>query len=239
MRLRRGLWVEKLDQAGAVAKLLLCRGCSLPCCRRPAVNRGSGTSSCPSCNDGGIGVRLWYDDDAVGLTKYAEAVAEAIQGREEIALWPSRLPDSSRSPGSSLSERRRARIGRGSQQPRRTAGSWPVQLAAGDRRLAAGADPRAGRQPRSILPARVPVGLQQTHDLRPAELARQFTADDRSAINHVGVTAEDPAAESAGLDALGVPVCMHARLGDAQFFWHDATEAFGYCIELITAGPGA
>jgi hypothetical protein len=30
---------------------------------------------------------------------------------------------------------------------------------------------------------------------------------------------------------------MHARLGEVEFFWHDATEAFGYCIEVITADP--
>lgn len=84
----------------------------------------------------------------------------------------------------------------------------------------------------------LPVELQQTHDLRPAELARPFTADGRSAVNHVGVTAEDPAAESARLDALGFGLCMHARLGEVQFFWHDATAAFGYCLEVIGAGPG-
>jgi methylmalonyl-CoA/ethylmalonyl-CoA epimerase len=84
----------------------------------------------------------------------------------------------------------------------------------------------------------VPVELQQTHDVRPSELGRPFTADGRSAVNHVGVTAEDPAAESARLDSLGFALCMHARLGEVEFFWHDATEVFGYCIEVITAGPG-
>lgn len=84
----------------------------------------------------------------------------------------------------------------------------------------------------------LPVELQQTHEVRPAELARPLTADGRSAVNHVGVTADDPAAESARLESLGFGLCMHARLGDVQFFWHDATEAFGYCIEVITAGPG-
>ena len=84
----------------------------------------------------------------------------------------------------------------------------------------------------------VPVELQQTHDLRPAELARPFTAEGRSAVNHVGVTVDDPAAESARLESLGFGLCMHARLGEVEFFWHDATDAFGYCIEVITAGPG-
>jgi catechol 2,3-dioxygenase-like lactoylglutathione lyase family enzyme len=83
----------------------------------------------------------------------------------------------------------------------------------------------------------VPVELQQTHELRPAELARPFTANGRSAVNHVGVTADDPAAESARLESLGLPLRMYARLGEFEFFWHDATEAFGYCIEVITAGP--
>jgi len=83
----------------------------------------------------------------------------------------------------------------------------------------------------------VPVELQETHDLQPAELARPFTAGGRSAVNHVGVTADDPAAESARLESLGFGLRMHARLGEFEFFWHDATEAFGYCIEVITAGP--
>jgi hypothetical protein len=30
---------------------------------------------------------------------------------------------------------------------------------------------------------------------------------------------------------------MHAGLGEGEFFWHDATKAFGYCIEVIAAGP--
>jgi catechol 2,3-dioxygenase-like lactoylglutathione lyase family enzyme len=84
----------------------------------------------------------------------------------------------------------------------------------------------------------VPVELQQTHDLQPAELACPFTASGRNAINHVGITAEDPAAESARLESLGFGLCMHARLGEVEFFWHDATEAFGYCIEVISAEPG-
>jgi len=84
----------------------------------------------------------------------------------------------------------------------------------------------------------VPVELQQTHDLQPAELVRPFTGGSHAAVNHVGVTAEDPAAESVRLESLGFGLCMHARLGEVEFFWHDATEAFGYCIEVITAGAG-
>ena len=45
----------------------------------------------------------------------------------------------------------------------------------------------------------LPVELQQTHDLRPPELVRPFTAEGRSAVNHVGITAAEPAAESARL----------------------------------------
>lgn len=83
----------------------------------------------------------------------------------------------------------------------------------------------------------LPVELQQTHDLRPAELVRPLTADGRSAVNHVGVTADDPAAESARLESLGFALSVHSRIGELEFFWHDATEAFGYCIEVITAAP--
>ena len=84
----------------------------------------------------------------------------------------------------------------------------------------------------------MPVELQQTHDLRPEGLVGPFTAGGRGAVNHVGVTAEDPAAESALLESLGFGLCMYARLGEVEFFWHDATQAFGYCIEVVTAGPG-
>lgn len=83
----------------------------------------------------------------------------------------------------------------------------------------------------------LPVELQETHDLRPAKLARPFTADGRDALNHIGVTADDPAAESERLESLGFRLCMHARLGEAEFFWHDATQTLGYCIEVITAAP--
>ncbi len=82
-----------------------------------------------------------------------------------------------------------------------------------------------------------PVELQQTHDLQPGELARPFAAGGRAVINHVGITADDPAAESERLTSLGLGLCMHARLGEVEFFWHDATEAFGHCIEVITASP--
>ena len=84
----------------------------------------------------------------------------------------------------------------------------------------------------------LPVELQQTHDLQPPELVRPLTAEGRSAVNHVGVTADDPAAESARLKSLGFRLCLHARLGEVEFFWHDATGAFGCCIEVITAAPG-
>jgi catechol 2,3-dioxygenase-like lactoylglutathione lyase family enzyme len=83
----------------------------------------------------------------------------------------------------------------------------------------------------------VPVELQETHDLRPPELAGTLTAAGRGAVNHVGVTAEDPAAESARLQSLGLRLCMHARLGGVDFFWHDAIDAFGYCVEVIGAAP--
>jgi Glyoxalase/Bleomycin resistance protein/Dioxygenase superfamily len=83
----------------------------------------------------------------------------------------------------------------------------------------------------------VPVELQQVHEVRPAEPARPFSADSGAAVNHVGVTADDPAAESARLESLGFGLTMYARLREFEFFWHDATEPFGYCIEVITAGP--
>jgi len=82
----------------------------------------------------------------------------------------------------------------------------------------------------------VPVELQQCHDLQPDELAAALTANGRSAVNHVGVAVEDPAAESARLESLGFARCLYTRLGELEFFWHDATEAFGYSIEVITAG---
>lgn len=83
----------------------------------------------------------------------------------------------------------------------------------------------------------VPVELQQCHDVEPAELAGPLTADGRTAVNHVGVTIDDPAAESSRLQSLGFGLRLYTRLGDTEFFWHDTTDAFGYAIEVITAGP--
>jgi hypothetical protein len=84
----------------------------------------------------------------------------------------------------------------------------------------------------------VPVELQQVHDLQPEELLRPLAADGRSAINHVGIAVDDPAAESGRLESLGFALRLYARIGEIEFFWHDATEAFGYAIEVIAAGPG-
>lgn len=83
----------------------------------------------------------------------------------------------------------------------------------------------------------LPVELQQTHEVRPPELLRRVGAQGHTALNHLGITVEDPAGESARLEALGFEVCMHARLGEIEFFWHDAIETHGYCIEVITAAP--
>ena len=63
------------------------------------------------------------------------------------------------------------------------------------------------------------------------------TPDDRGGVNHVGITTDDPAAESARLESLGFGLSMYSRLGEFEFFWHDATDAFGYCIEVLTAAP--
>ncbi len=83
----------------------------------------------------------------------------------------------------------------------------------------------------------MPVELQQYHDIHPEALARPLTAEGRSAINHIGIAVEDPAAESARLESLGFALYMHTRLGDSEFFWHDATETFGYSIEVVMSGP--
>jgi hypothetical protein len=81
------------------------------------------------------------------------------------------------------------------------------------------------------------VELQQTHELRPPQLAGLLAADGRAAINHVGITAADAAAESARLESLGFELRLHSRLGGVDFFWHDTTRAFGYAIEVVTAAP--
>src|SRR5262245_40117053 len=67
----------------------------------------------------------------------------------------------------------------------------------------------------------VPWSCSRSTTLRPAELARPLTADGRSAVSHVGVTADHPAAESVRLESLGFGLTMYARLGEFEFFWHD------------------
>jgi hypothetical protein len=89
---------------------------------------------------------------------------------------------------------------------------------------------------------------------RPAADGPETAADGggRSALNHVGLTADDPASESARLESLAFELIVHSRLGEVEFFcieivtarpevdafWHDASDALGYWGTVAAGARG-
>lgn len=58
------------------------------------------------------------------------------------------------------------------------------------------------------------------------------------AINHAGFLADDPAAASARLESLGVPLFLQGRLGENTFYWHDARDQIGHFVEVYNHSEG-
>lgn len=52
-------------------------------------------------------------------------------------------------------------------------------------------------------------------------------------MNHAGFLAEDPAAASARLEALGLPLHVYGRNGGNVFYWHDARKELGHFVEVF------
>ena len=82
----------------------------------------------------------------------------------------------------------------------------------------------------------VRMELQEHHKLQPG-LDGLLMCNGPNTINHVAVTVEDPAAESARLQQLGFALGLYTRFGELEFFTHDAGGVFGFAIEIMTAGP--
>jgi methylmalonyl-CoA/ethylmalonyl-CoA epimerase len=77
----------------------------------------------------------------------------------------------------------------------------------------------------------VGLELQQLHEASPPEVERLF-AGPLNAVNHVAYFVPDPAAESARLEALGIPEFLFARIGPVEVTFHDAWSTLGHGIEL-------
>lgn len=81
---------------------------------------------------------------------------------------------------------------------------------------------------------RFAVELQKFEFEEPMpELAELLGAGSPNRMNHAGFLSDDPAADSARLEALGLPVFMYGRLGDNVFYWHDAREQLGHFVEIF------
>lgn len=74
--------------------------------------------------------------------------------------------------------------------------------------------------------------LQLLHRVDPAPRLPQLRADYPGGLAHVAYVSEDRAAESARLEAMGMPRVVHARTGGLEIAMHDATDTLGFIIEL-------
>ena len=76
-----------------------------------------------------------------------------------------------------------------------------------------------------------PIGVEllEVANVEPATLASHFSA--RGSVNHIAFLAADPQAESARLEALGLPLLLTNRRGNAETTWHAAPE-LGHSIEI-------
>ena len=79
------------------------------------------------------------------------------------------------------------------------------------------------------------VELTQVHDAQPAGLAAAFTQPG-AGVGHVGVVADDQAAEVARLEALGMHVFHTGRTGPVSAVWLNGGP-FGHPVEVLQRFP--
>jgi catechol 2,3-dioxygenase-like lactoylglutathione lyase family enzyme len=80
------------------------------------------------------------------------------------------------------------------------------------------------------------IELQQVHEAKPSKLAQGLGQGRPRGLNHIAYAVGDPAAESARLTDLGLPILLHATIGGVELTWHDAWDSLGYAIEVHRAG---
>src|SRR6185312_9273908 len=59
----------------------------------------------------------------------------------------------------------------------------------------------------------IAIELQELHDVQPTPLAKLVSGNDGAGINHAAFVADDPVAESARLEEMGMPMFMRLRKG--------------------------
>lgn len=76
-----------------------------------------------------------------------------------------------------------------------------------------------------------PIGVEllEVHDVEPDTLARHFAA--QGVVNHVAFLSPAPEADSARLEALGMPLLLSNRRGLVETTWH-AAPGLGHAIEI-------
>ncbi|MEZ0366055.1 VOC family protein [Mycobacterium sp. pUA109] len=82
------------------------------------------------------------------------------------------------------------------------------------------------------------VELMQLHEVSPAGLRDVFvgSATDTNHINHICYAVEDPDAEVARLEALGVQRFWHATQGPLEVSYCDGRATMGHAIEIHKLG---
>lgn len=80
------------------------------------------------------------------------------------------------------------------------------------------------------------VELTVIHGSEPRELGETI-AGSKPAVCHVGWLADDLAADSAELEAQGIPVFHTGGSGPVNARWHDARSRLGHHIEILGRTP--
>lgn len=71
------------------------------------------------------------------------------------------------------------------------------------------------------------------YDEPDPELDAFLSGDKLNGINHIGFLAEDAAAASARLEAMGFPCLIHETGEGGEHFWHDARDKMGIMVEIF------
>lgn len=82
----------------------------------------------------------------------------------------------------------------------------------------------------------IKLELTVVHSATPAALA-ELLGGQAPRVGHVGMLVDDLEAESAALDAAGLPVFHTGFSGPVSARWHDGRATLGHHVELLRRGP--
>jgi catechol 2,3-dioxygenase-like lactoylglutathione lyase family enzyme len=81
------------------------------------------------------------------------------------------------------------------------------------------------------------IELTVVHGAKPAELG-ELIGGNPPRVGHVGLIVDNLEAESAALEAAGMPLFHTGATGPVAAHWHDARARLGHHIELLRRFPG-